>query len=259
MEASVIVEKSEGVATIIFNEPETRNAMSGPLKEGLMAALTDCEEDADVKVVILKGNGKGFCAGGNIKTMGAGIPAVKMKQRMNGAAKLIQQIHSMPKPVISAVHGYAFGAGFSIALASDMIIAAEGTKFGLAFKNLGAIPDCGAHYFLSKVLGPWKAKELIWRGAVITAEEGERYGFINHVVAPEEVFENAKVLASELASGPVQALSYTKSIIDGGFNKSLEDILELEGFGQAILFQTQDHQEGVQAFKEKRTPQFVGE
>lgn len=259
MEASVLVEKGEGVATIMLNEPERRNAMSASLKEGFMAALIDCEEDLEVKVIILKGNGKGFCAGGDISNMGAGIPAMKMKQRMDWAAKLIQRIHYMDKPVISAVHGYAFGAGFSIALASDIIVAEEGTKFGLSFKSLGAIPDCGAHYFLSKVLGPWKAKELIWRGVAVTAEEGERHGFINHVVGKEEAYGKAKTLAKELAAGPVQAFSYTKSIIDGGSNKSLEDILELEGFGQAVLFQTLDHQEGVQAFKEKREPQFIGE
>lgn len=259
MEQSILFEKSAGVATIYLNEPESLNALSASIKEGLFNTLMACEQDDTVKVIILTGKGRAFCAGGDIKTMGAANTAVQMKKRMDSTAKLVQLIHQISKPIISAVHGYAFGAGFSIALASDIIVSEKGTKFGLAFKNLGAIPDCGAHYFLSKAVGPWKAKEWIWTGATITAEEGERYGFVNQLVEQGDTYTKSKELALELSNGPVHAFGFAKSIVNRSFNLDLGEVLELEGFGQAIAFQTKDHQEGVQAFREKRTPQFIGE
>jgi 2-(1,2-epoxy-1,2-dihydrophenyl)acetyl-CoA isomerase len=258
MGESVLYEKNNGIATIFLNEADTANALSPSLKRELLAAFQDSEKDTSVKAIILAGKGNGFCSGGDISTMGTTFTAVQVKQRMDDAAKLIWTIHNIKKPVIAAVHGYAIGAGLVFALAADIIIAEKGTKLGLGFKNIGLIPDIGGHYFLQKAVGPWKVKEWFWTGAKITPEEGERMGFINRLVNHGEAFEKAKALATEIAEGPVLAFGYTKTILNRPLN-SLDDILELEGFGQSILFQTKDHQEGVEAFFEKRQPQFTGE
>ena len=258
MEESVIVEVIEGVATIFFNEPNTLNALKPSLEEAFFNALIELKDDPQVKVILLAGKGRAFCAGGDINTLGK-VNVIDFKQRMDFLSTLVQLLGQITKPIIAAVHGYATGAGFSLALASDIIVAEKGAKFGLAFKNVGAIPDLGGHYFLPRAVGPWKAKEWIWTGATITAEEGERQGFVNRLAEPGEAYQKAKELALELSHGPSLAYAYTKTIINGSANQNLDDVLTLEGFSQSFLFQSQDHQEGVKAFREKRLPNFVGE
>ncbi|WP_249593902.1 enoyl-CoA hydratase/isomerase family protein [Peribacillus frigoritolerans] len=258
MEESVIVEKVKGVATIFLNVPNTLNALKPSLEEALYNALIELKDDSQVKVILLTGKGRAFCAGGDISTMG-NVDVIDFKQRMDFLSNLVQILGEINKPIIAAVHGYATGAGFSLALASDIIVAEKGAKFGLAFKNIGAIPDLGGHYFLPRAVGPWKAKEWIWTGAMITAEEGERQGFVNRLAEPGEAYQQAKELAIELSQGPSLAYAYTKAIINGSANQNLDDVLTLEGFSQSFLFQSQDHQEGVKAFREKRVPNFIGE
>lgn len=214
MNSSVIVEKEKGIASIFLNEPESSNSLSQKIKEGLMDALVELEADQETKAIILSGKGKVFCGGGDLRTMGPEISSIEMKERMDITTKIFLQIYNMNKPVIAAVQGYAVGAGFSLALAADILFAEEDAKFGLVFNKVGLIPDAGAHYFIKKVVGPWKAKELIWTGAMITAEEGERLGFVNRVVPKGESYESAYKFATEIATGPVNAFRYTKSIIN---------------------------------------------
>ncbi|MEX2103753.1 MAG: enoyl-CoA hydratase-related protein, partial [Bacilli bacterium] len=240
-------------------EPDSLNALSISLKQSLIHALLQVANDRDIKIVVLSGKGKAFCAGGDIKAFGVKKSATEIKRSMEDSIKIIKTIQEMKKPVIAAVHGYAAGAGFSIALAADLIIAEEGTKFGLAFKNVGLIPDLGGHYFLPKVFGYWKAKELIWKGATITAEEAERYGFINRITPKGQLYDMAQQWAEELASGPTEAFAYSKSIMNQAYTSNLHQIFELENHAQSILRGTIDHQEGVQAFLEKRSPRFIGE
>lgn len=203
-----------------------------------------------------RGKGKVFCGGGDLRTMGPEISSIEMKERMDITTKIFLQIYNMNKPVIAAVQGYAVGAGFSLALAADILFAEEDAKFGLVFNKVGLIPDAGAHYFIKKVVGPWKAKELIWTGAMITAEEGERLGFVNRVVPKGESYESAYKFATEIATGPVNAFRYTKSIINSELD--LQETMKTESFAQSILIETEDHREGVKAFFEKRKPKFVG-
>lgn len=259
MDDSVLIEKAGKVAVVKLNEPASLNALSLSLKNALLDALDQLHRDPDVTALVVAGNGRAFCAGGDIRAMSGNVTVLQGKERMEDAARIVQMLTSMKKPVVAAVHGYAVGAGFSIALACDLVVAEEGTKFGLAFKNIGLIPDLGLHYFLLQAVPPWKAKEWIWSGAMIPAEDGYRYGFVNRLAPSGQGLETALAMARELAEGPLQAYKLTKSILHKAVNMRLDDVLELENFGQAAVRQTGDHREGVAAFREKRPPRFKGE
>jgi 2-(1,2-epoxy-1,2-dihydrophenyl)acetyl-CoA isomerase len=259
MTESVLVEKMNGVATILLNEPNSRNALTSTLKQGLIMTLQEINDDAFIKAVVIKGNGKTFCAGGDLKSLGEDRTAFQTKEQMDATSKIIKIIQSINKPIVAAVHGFASGAGFSIALACDFIVAEESTKFSLAFKNVGLIPDLGAHYFLANRVGPWKAKEWIMRGATIKAAEGIQYGFINEIVPNGQVLIAAQTLAAELAQGPIHAYTQTKSIINQSLSKSLDEVIELENFAQSLLRGTKDNIERMEAFFSKRRPIFTGE
>lgn len=259
MSESVLIEKEHGVGLIYLNEPESLNALSASLKEGLMRALDELENDHETKVLLITGKGRAFCAGGDIRAMSGQQTVLEAKERIDDTAKIVKKMIHMKKPIVAAVHGYAVGAGFSLALACDVIVAEEGSKFGLAFKNIGLIPDLGLHFFLLRTASPWKAKEWIWTGAMIPAEEGVQHGFVNRLAPKGQGLQTSKELAQQLAQGPLQAYKLTKSILRQASNMGLEQVLELENFGQSALRQTKDHQEGVQAFREKRPPKFIGE
>lgn len=259
MSQSVLIEKNNGVGVIFLNEPDSLNALSASVKVGLMRAVDELGHDPETKVLLLAGKGRAFCAGGDVRAMGGQQTTLEAKSRMDEAAQIVKKIVHLDKPVIASVHGYAVGAGFSLALACDLIVAEEGTKFGLAFKNIGLIPDLGLHYFLMMTASPWKVKEWIWNGAMISAEEGQQYGFVNRLVPQGQGLDAAKKWAYELASGPLKAYQLTKSILRRTAAQELEQVLELENYGQSALRQTKDHQEGIQAFREKRNPQFIGE
>jgi len=162
------------------------------------------------------------------------------------------------KPVIAAVNGYAVGAGFSLALLCDLIIAADTAKFGMAFIKVGAVPDCGALYFLPRLVGLPKAKELVFTGANIDAAEAYRIGIVNRVVPAAELLPEALRLGQQLADGPAVALALAKEILNASSSLSLEQVMELEIYAQSLCFQTEDHKEGVIAFLEKRKPVFKG-
>ena len=255
---SVLIEKSESVATIFLNEPESSNSLSVEIRKGLFQALMDADLDENIRVIVIAGKGRGFCAGGDIRLMEQNFTALESKKNMEFIVKFISMMQNSQKPIIAAVHGFAAGAGFSIALASDLVIAEEGTKFTLAFNKLGLIPDLGAHFFLSRMVGPWKTKQLIWSGAKISAEEGVHMGFVTNAVGQGQAYEKASELAKEMANGPIQAYFETKKIVNQSLTVGLDEVLNLEAYSQTILKETEDHQEGIKAFREKRTPDFNG-
>lgn len=258
MGENVLIEKNGSIASIFLNDPDSSNALSPEIRTGLYHALIDADQDINIRVVILAGKGRGFCSGGDIRLMEKTLSPLENKNNMEQIVKFIQLIQNMKKPVITAVHGFAAGAGFSIALAADLVVAEEGTKFTLAFNKLGLIPDLGAHFFLSRIVGTWKTKQLIWSGAKITAEEGERYGFVTKVVSQGEAYEKAYEWALELAEGPIQAYYQTKRIVNQSLTLGIDEILDIEAYTQTILKETEDHREGIAAFREKRKPNFIG-
>lgn len=259
MGESVLFKRDGDIATIYLNDPDHLNALSPAIKDGLINSLEIAKNDLSVKVIILAGKGRSFCAGGDIKAMGGSENVMEIKEKMDYTASIIEMIQKLNKPIITAVQGYAAGAGFSLALASDMIIAEEDAKFKLAFKNVGLIPDLGLHYFLPKAVGMWKAKELIWSGATVTAQEGEKYGFVNKVVPDGMSYEVAMQVANDLAKGPTLAYAQTKSIINRSSSFDCDTVLEMENYAQSILRKTEDHFEGIHAFREKRSPKFTGQ
>lgn len=255
----VLLEKKGSIAQIYLNEPKKLNALSTELKEELLRSLNLLELDPEIKVIIISGKGKAFSAGGDIKGMAQSEydPAV-IKRNMDLSATIIERLRKMQKVVIASIHGYAAGAGLSLTLASDLIVAEEGTKLILSFKNVGLTPDLGIHYHLPRIVGEWKAKEWIWKGMKITVEEALTFGFSISIAPKEELMEKTMELANEISEGPFQAYLYSKTMINNYTNLKLDDVLAKENEIHTILRATEDHREGLNAFFERRSPKFQG-
>ncbi|UOR13945.1 enoyl-CoA hydratase/isomerase family protein [Halobacillus amylolyticus] len=245
------------VLSCVLNRPDSLNAFSDQMITGLQEALSEAEHNAEVKVVVLSGAGRSFSAGGDVKNMGKAT-ANDLYEHVGELNKLILMIKDLAKPVVAVVHGYAAGAGFNLALACDQIIAAEESKFVLSFAQVGLVSDGGGHYFLAKILGPYRAKELLFRAEPIPVETAVEWGLVNRVMPLTDLEEGAMNYALELAKGPVQALGMMKKLVDQADQSDLATILEQERLTQTMMAQTDDHKEGIQAFKDKRKPVFVG-
>lgn len=253
----VKVEKNNGVLTLTLNRPDRLNAFSAEMISTLKAEISLAKDDEQIRVIVLRGEGRAFSAGGDVKGMGAGSPTQTYAHigRLN---ELIIQMQALEKPIICAVHGYAAGAGFNLALASDLIVAEEDTKFILSFAKVGLISDGGGLYFTPRLIGIHRAKELLFTAKPITAEEAKNLGIVNQIFTKERFREEVTAYATELAQGPTVAYGFIKKIANQSLTATLEDVLELERITQATVVTTNDHKEGVRAFKEKRGPQFSG-
>ncbi|MFS0574032.1 enoyl-CoA hydratase-related protein [Sporosarcina sp. 179-K 3D1 HS] len=245
-----MVVKNE-IATVYLNEPETLNALSQSLKEKLLLTLEEVEKRSDIKIILLAGNGRAFCAGGDIKAMGDTYDPLKIKDGMEISGKIIRKIREMPKIVICTLHGYAAGAGMSIALAADLIVAEESTKFVLSFKNVGLIPDLGLHYHLPNIIGEWRAKEWMWSGKTISVDEAVQLGFVNQKVPQGELLKRAFEMAEELSKGPFDAYIASKEIINSRSTANLNEVIARENTMQTILRGTEQHTRSVKVFLSK--------
>jgi len=254
---SVLFEIQNGIAIITLNEPNSLNALSKSIKEQFLDSFSLAENNPEVKVIVITGTGKAFSAGGDIKGMSERT-VIESVETMQNTTQIITTIANSKKITISAVNGYAMGAGFSLALATDLIYANTQAKFGLSFTKIGLVPDCGLHHFLPRIVGPWKAKELILRAQVLTAEEAKSYLIVNEIYEPDTLLENVLEIAAELSNSASQALTLSKSIINQAENADLSGIIHYENLTQSILQQTADYKEGVSAFKEKRASNFIG-
>ncbi|WP_066068318.1 enoyl-CoA hydratase [Neobacillus soli] len=245
------------VATLEMNRPESLNAMDIDLIKGLVCNLKEISESDDIDIVVLTGKGRAFSAGGDIKTMLSNMNESDFLPVMDWISELIITLYSMPKITISAVSGAAAGLGFSLALATDYIIVDKTSKLAMNFIGIGLIPDGGAHFFLEKRLGETKAKQVIWDGKAMGAEEALKLGLIQEV-AEGELQEALEARCSDWLSRPVQAMIKTKKILAEKNRPQLLKILELEKHAQQKMRETLDHQEGIKAFIEKRKPNFIG-
>ncbi|MFS0762667.1 MULTISPECIES: enoyl-CoA hydratase [Peribacillus] len=254
---TVLVTYSDRTATVAMNRPEAMNALNPKMLHDFIHALKEVSENDDVDVVILKGNGKAFSAGGDIKMMLSPGKENAFDELMDGISELVTTLYFMPKLTISAIHGAAAGLGLSIALATDHLIADSESKVAMNFIGIGLIPDGGGHFFLERRLGEVGAKELIWEGKVLTALEAKEKGLIHEVA--DGTLEHAveKKVQSWLQS-PVQAMIKTKKILSEKNRPLLIKILEIEKAAQMKMRETADHQEGIKAFVEKRKPNFIG-
>lgn len=244
------------VATIEMNRPESLNAMDSEMIRGLVCKLKEISESDEIDIVVLTGKGRAFSAGGDIKTMLSNMNESDFYPVMDSISELIVTLYSMPKLTISAVTGSAAGLGFSLALATDHIITEKNSKLAMNFIGIGLIPDGGAHFFLEKKLGVTKAKQVIWDGKMMDAEEAFALGLIEEVAANLQETLDARI--SDWLSRPVQAMIKTKKILADMHRPYLLKILELEKHSQQKMRETIDHQEGIRAFIEKRQPRFIG-
>jgi len=245
------------VAIVEMNRPESLNALDTDLIRGLVSKLKEIGDSDEINIVVLTGKGKAFSAGGDIKTMLSNMNEHDFFPIMDCISELVVTLYSMPKLTISAVSGAAAGLGFSLALATDYIIADKNSKLAMNFIGIGLVPDGGAHFFLEKKLGETKAKQIIWDGKMMGAEEAYNIGLIQEVAA-ESLKKALDERIEDWLNRPVQAMIKTKKILAEKNRPQLLKILELEKHGQQKMRETADHKEGIRAFLEKRPPKFIG-
>ncbi len=255
---TLIYEKDEGVALLKLNRPKTMNALDETMARELEAVTRDLEQDEDIGAVVLTGEGDNFCAGGDLRHLMQGFSPVEGPQYVKSIHPWITGFVNLEKPVISAVNGYAVGAGFCIAMLGDILLAGQKAVFGQLFVQVGLVPDLAGMYLLPRMVGLQRAKELVFTGRQIGAEEAMQMGVVSRVLPDDQLLEESKKLARQLAAGPRVALRQAKRILNMSGNLNLEELLELEAYAQGLCFQTEDFQEGTRAFMEKRKPQFKG-
>lgn len=256
--ADLRVELDDGVATLTLDRPDALNSLTVPLKDALIGAFADAAADPAVRVVVLTGAGRAFCAGQDLRERlepEAAPLDVELRERYN---PLIRSIRDLPKPVIAAVNGVAAGAGASLAFAADIRLAADGASFVLAFGRVGLIPDSGATWLLQRLVGAAKAAELAFTTEPLSAADAERFGLVARVVPAAELASEAHALATRLAALAPQALALTKQAFAAAAESTFEEALELEASLQGQAGATADHREGIAAFLEKRPPDFRG-
>lgn len=263
-EKTVLYEKRNCIATLILNRPATLNAMNEEMMAEFERLLLKLEADPEVRAVVLTGNGRGFSSGGDQKrdrtTEGKdkffdGDLGGNVIERLN---RCVLRLHQLKKPVIGSINGVAVGAGCNLALATDLRIASDSARFGEVFSRIGLVPDGGGTYFLPRLVGPAKALELIMLGDIIDAQEALRIGLVNRVVPADQLAGETQKLAERLANGPTLAHGLAKTGLYQGMEMSLEDVLNMEARNQSIAGHSQDRDEGIAAFREKRQPHFIG-
>lgn len=265
MTEPVLLEVTEGVATVTLNRPEVLNALSDDMIAALIAVMARVGADPAVRCVVVRGAGEHFMAGGDVKGFHgrlAETPAERSAHFRDKIHKLhpaIVTMRRMPKPVVASLRGAAAGFGLSLALATDLAIAAEDAYFTLAYCRIGTSPDGGSSYHLPRLVGLRKAMEIALLGDRFDAEAAQRLGIVNWVVPSGELEAETAKLAGRLARGPGRALAETKALLNASFDNALEAQLAMEAESFASCAATRDFAEGVTAFVEKRAAEFQGE
>ncbi len=256
----------EGVLTLTFNRPEARNALSREVNEALQVQLAKAESNSAVKCLVLTGSGRAFCAGGDVKSMltrsynepgSHTLDEYIHRQRLEQRA-ISGRLFTMPKPTLAAIPGAAAGAGFSIALACDLRIMADSAFLTTAFAKVGFSGDYGGSYFLTRLVGAAKAREMYLLPERIDAAQALSLGLTNWVCPAEELTLRAQALARRLASGPTVAYRYMKENLNRAINGELMECMDLEATHHVHCAQTEDHKEATRAFVDKREPVFKG-
>jgi 2-(1,2-epoxy-1,2-dihydrophenyl)acetyl-CoA isomerase len=258
---NVLLDRADGIGTITLNRPDKLNAFAGRMRQEIAEAVRELAADADVRVLVITGAGRAFCAGADIGYM----KDLLERDDTDGFAELVEAgrhavtaVRDTPKPVIAAINGPAAGGGANLALACDIRIASDRASLGQTFNRIGLHPDWGGTYFLPRLVGPAKALELIFTGEMVGAEEGLRIGLFGKVVPHDALMDEVGAIASVLARKPPRALALAKEAVYASGDETLAAVLDRELANQLACFRTNDTREGLAAFLEKRAPQFTG-
>jgi len=257
---AISFEIADGVGLIRLNRPSEGNALIPEMACELLDAANRCDDDPQIRAVVLTGNGKMFCAGGDLKAFAAQGDNVSRytKEITLAFHAAISKFNWMDAPVIGAINGTAAGGGFSLALTTDIAIAAESAKFTMAYTRAGLTPDGSSSYFLARIVGLRRAKELALLNTVLSAKQAMEWGLVNQVVADDKVLTTALEIARQLAKGPTRSFGLTKRLILAGATESLEAQMEQETRAIAAMVGSADGREGIDAFINKRSPEFHG-
>ncbi len=250
-------EVRDAVAVVTLDRPERMNALVPEMREALAGHFDAAARDPGVRAVLLTANGRAFCASGDVSRMGDFTP-ITARELLRLAHRMVRNLANIEKPVVAGVRGAVAGIGWSMALACDMVIASDTARFSQVFRHVGLVPDGGAIYFLSQHLGIQRAKELVYSGRRVDAQEAFAMGLVNQVVSDEALDEAAFACARDLASGPTFAFGVAKKMFKLMHQPELETLLDAEIWAQGLAMLTEDHREGVRAFLDKRAPVFVG-
>jgi enoyl-CoA hydratase len=252
---NILVEKSGALGVVTLNRPQQLNALSYGLVKEAALALEELDQDEAIRVIIVTGGEKVFAAGADIKEMADAGP---FDERIQGRLAYRDRINKISKPMIAAVSGYALGGGCELALSCDIIIASETARFGQPEINLGTIPGSGGTQRLTRLVGKYRAMEMVLAGDFIEADEARRLGLVNRIVPVESLMDEAKTLALKIAAKPPLAVKFAKESITKALNTTLDEGLEFERKSFYLLFSSDDRREGMKAFLEKRKPEFKG-
>jgi 2-(1,2-epoxy-1,2-dihydrophenyl)acetyl-CoA isomerase len=262
MERVLLEALEDGVLTLTMNRPERLNAFTPELLQLLDAALRRAAADPEVGVVVLRGAGRAFCSGGDVKAMAEGgarqMSYDERVQHLRRRVEMSRLLHEMPKPTIAMLRGAVAGAGLSLALACDLRIASNTLRLTTAFAKVALSGDFGGSYFLTRLVGPAKARELYFTSPILGAEEAQALGLVNRVVADERLEAEIRDLALALSRGPRVTLGYIKQTLNLAENAGLAEVLDAEALRHTRCAETEDHREAAAAFVEKRPPQFRG-
>ncbi len=254
----VDIELREGIAVLALNRADKRNAINDDMRADLIRALDWADRSPNVAALVITGRGKGFCAGGDIAAMRerlsapAGRVGINGWQRQRRTHHLLTMLHDLPKPTIAAVNGAAAGLGADLALCCDFVIGARDATFVMSYVLRGLIPDGGGMYFLPRRVGLARAKELIFSGRMIDAQEALRINMIESVSDPDRLIDDAVAMAQSMTVGSADALALAKSIMNESFESTAEEIFALGSQAQGICYTTDSHREAVSAFLDKR-------
>ncbi len=250
---------SEGIAEVLFNRPKVFNSFNQEMAFALHEILDQCQSDNAIRAVVIRGEGKAFCAGQDLQEVTDPDGPLLTSIVRDHYNPIIEKIRGLNKPVIAAVNGVAAGAGANIALACDVVVACESSSFIQAFSKIGLIPDSGGTFFLPRLIGFQRASALMMLGDKVPAKEAEKMGMIYKAIPDDEFDETVSGIAHKLASMPTKGLAYTKKALNRSLQNNLTSQLTLEEQLQTKAGQTHDYNEGVDAFLNKRKPEFKGE
>lgn len=259
MYETLILSKQGRTAELVLNRPGSMNAMNAKMMKELADCFESLLQDRTVQVLLIRGEGRAFSAGGDIKEMMDPNNPMDIEVVMKDVSRLAKALYTLPQITVAVVHGASAGLGFSMALACDHVIAEENSKLAMNFIGIGLVPDGGGHFFMKERVGVPKAKEIIWAGQTLKAHDALAKGLIEEVTAEGRSMEHAEAYAESVLGSPVKAKLASKHILHQMKIGELEKVLEMEAAAQSAMRKSADHLEGIQAFVEKRKPEFKGE